>query len=83
MKTLSLIVALAVAAALGACGGGAGDAQTGMATTDATIPSPPLLDAFVTAVQALVGDSSDTAEPVAVDSVAVTMPEDGEPRPLK
>ena len=52
-------------------------------TTDPGIPGPPLLDAFFAAVQALVGDSSDTAEPAAVDTVAVTMPEDGEPRPLK
>lgn len=83
MKTLNVMVALAVATALGACGGGAGDGQTGMKTTDPTIPSPPLLDAFFAAVQALVGDSSDTAEPAAVDTVAVTTPEDGEPRPLK
>ena len=82
MKTLKLILALAVATALGACGG-AGDGQTGMTTTDPTIPSPPVLDAFFAAVQALVGDGSDSAEPVAVDSLAVTMPEDGEPRPLK
>ena len=82
MKTLNLMVALAVATALGACGG-AGDGKTDMTTTDPTIPSPPLLDAFVTAVQALVGDSSDSAEPVAVDSVAVTMPENGEPTTLK
>lgn len=83
MKTFKLILALAVATALGACGGGAGDGQTGMTTTDPTIPNPPVLDAFFAAVQALVGDSSDSAEPVAVDSVAVTMPENGEPRPLK
>ncbi len=85
MKTLSLILALAVATVLTACGGAAGNGQADMTppTTDPGIPGPPLLDAFFAAVQALVGDSSDTTEPAAVDTVAVTMPEDGEPRPLK
>ncbi|SFL49856.1 MULTISPECIES: hypothetical protein [Rugamonas] len=85
MKTHSLIVALAVATVLAACGGGAGNGQADMKppATDPGIPVPPVLDAFFAAVQALVGDSSDTAEPAAVDTVAVTMPEDGEPRPLK
>jgi hypothetical protein len=81
MKTPSLILALAVATILAACGGGGGDGQADMKppTTDPGIPVPPVLDAFFAAVQALVGDSSDTAEPAAVDTVAVTMPEDGEP----
>lgn len=82
MKTPSLILALAVATVLAACGGGGGgDGQADMTppTTDPGIPVPPVLDAFFAAVQALVGDSSDTAEPAAVDTVAVTMPEDGEP----
>ncbi len=83
MKKISLIltVSTALALALGACGGG----QTSMTppTTDPGAPGLPVVDAFFAAVQALIGDSSETAEPVAVDTVAVTMPEDGEPTTLK
>lgn len=82
MNTPSLIAALAMATVLAACGG-SGQADMTPPTTDPGIPAPPVLDAFFAAVQALVGDSSDTAEPAAVDTVAVTTPEDGEPRPLK
>jgi hypothetical protein len=85
MKKLSLIPAVAVALALGACGGSGGGGQTSTTppTTDPGTPSLPVVDAFFAAVQALIGDSSETAEPVAVDTVAVTMPEDGEPTTLK
>ncbi|MBJ7313531.1 hypothetical protein ACFOLJ_14995 [Rugamonas sp. CCM 8940] len=85
MKKISLIPAMAMAVALSACGGSGGGGQTGMPppATDPATPGLPVLDAFFAAVQALIGDSSDSAEPVAVDSVTVTMPENGEPTTLK
>jgi len=45
-------------------------------------PSPPVvtLDTFYTAVLAIIGDGSETStEPMAIDSVVATAPEDTEP----
>jgi hypothetical protein len=43
-----------------------------------------MTDAFFTAVMGIIGDGSETTtEPVAVDSIAATAPEDTEPAALK
>jgi hypothetical protein len=68
MKYLSLIALLV----LSACGG----------STHYEDHTPPvvMLDAFYTAVLALIGDGAETTtEPVAIDTIAATAPEDTEP----
>lgn len=78
MKKLSLILMLA----LSACGGsGGGDGAGGPSPVAA--PPPSVVDAFVTALLALVSDSGDSTEPAAVDTLAATTPEDSEPAPVK
>ena len=72
----TIAVALLAAAGLTACGGhffnGGGDNETPM----------PVVDAYFTAVSALLASSPDDTEPVAIDSIAATAPEDTEPQPL-
>lgn len=45
-------------------------------------PPAPAIDAFFAMVLALVANSPDDAEPVNIDSIIVTAPEDTEPQPL-
>jgi len=75
MKYLGLIALLV----LSACGGSTHyEDHTPVTTT----PPPPVvtLDAFYTAVLAIIGDGSETStEPMAIDSVVATAPEDTEP----
>lgn len=81
MKKFSLMLMFALSACGGGGAGGAGDAppmdQAPAATPSATV------DSFITAVLALVGVSDDSAEPAAIDAIAVTTPEDSQPVPLK
>ncbi|SHM91823.1 hypothetical protein SAMN05192549_103227 [Duganella sacchari] len=79
MRYLSLIMLLV----LSACGGSSHDWS---APDTPTTPQPPvaMVDAFVTAVLAVIGDGSETsAEPQATDQVAVTTPDDTEPVAVK
>lgn len=67
--------AVLLALLLGGCsggGGGAGDGGHGA-------PAP---NAFVAAVQTLVATSSDDADPIDPDSVALTAPDTTDPLPL-
>lgn len=82
MKKFSLVLMFA----LSACGGSGGAYDAGgtppMATPSAA-PPPSKTDAFITAVLALLGTSDDSAEPAAIDAVAATAPDDGEPAPVQ
>src|SRR5471032_884165 len=79
MKKLSLIAPLAVALALSACSGG-GDTKVAAAPPSTpTGPAGPGVDAFVTYVLALIGVSDETSEPIAIDTVVATAPENTEP----
>ncbi|RFP12875.1 MULTISPECIES: hypothetical protein [unclassified Duganella] len=75
MKYLGLIALLV----LSACGGSTHYEDH----TPVTPPPPPpvvTLDAFYTAVLAIIGDGSETSsEPIATDSIVATAPEDTEP----
>ncbi|HEV2610704.1 MAG TPA: hypothetical protein VGU61_10600 [Noviherbaspirillum sp.] len=79
MKKYLLIIGMS--AVLAACGGSGGDGA--VANPGGSNPPPmSTVDAFFTRVMALIGSSSDNTEPVAVDSVSPTTPEDSEPSPL-
>ncbi|MFT5645329.1 MAG: hypothetical protein ACI83P_002899 [Janthinobacterium sp.] len=65
MKKLCMI--MATAAALSACGGGSGFiGQAGP-------------DAFVAEVLKVIGTTSETGEPIAIEALVATTPEDTEP----
>jgi len=74
MKYLGLTALLV----LSACGG-----STHYEDHTPSVPTQPpvaMLDAFYSAVLAIVGDGGEsTAEPQAIDSIAATAPEDAEP----
>ena len=77
--------ALCTALALTACGGDAGDkppvAQPGGNTT----PTPPPVaqgDSFLAYVMSMVSSMLETNEPVEIDAIVETKPEDSEPQPV-
>lgn len=70
--------ALLLTLALSACGGG----DTGVDNNGGQTANAGASDAFFQRVLALIGTSSDTAPPDAIDSIAVTTPETIEPAPL-
>lgn len=72
---------LALAMLLGGCGGHHHDDNNGNAPPTQQNP-PPAVDAFIAFVQNIVGSTSDTAEPAAIDSAQVTAPETTEPAPV-
>jgi hypothetical protein len=83
MKYASLVLGLSALLALSACGGSSHHYED---TPPTTTPPPPvsMVDKFFTAVLAIIGDGSETTtEPQAIDSLAVTLPEDTEPVALK
>jgi ABC-type glycerol-3-phosphate transport system substrate-binding protein len=86
MKTIptpTALAALAAALTLAGCGG---SSHYDAPTTPTTPTTPPIsmTDAFFTAVMGIIDDGSETTtEPVAVDSIAATAPEDTEPATLK
>lgn len=79
MKMIKLMAIALATAALGACGGG-GDGRNGGDTLASTAPAPSTpADAFTTATAQQVAASSDASEPIAVDSLALTQSDSGEP----
>jgi hypothetical protein len=77
-RILAAGAVLLTAVALAGCGGGGSDDGNNVSQ----VSNPGASDAFFTRVLALIGNSADNAEPVAIDDVAVTMPNDIEPAPL-
>jgi ABC-type glycerol-3-phosphate transport system substrate-binding protein len=76
-RTSLAFLAMALAMLLGACGGGSG----GGAATPPVVTPPPatMADAFYSAVLALIGSSPEDKEPVAVEGIAPTAPDNTEP----
>lgn len=60
-----------LATLLAACGGGGGSSTP-------VVVAPPALDAFTTIISSTYTAQSDTAEPTAIDTIAVTSPENME-----
>jgi hypothetical protein len=85
MRNLSkLALATALLLALSACGGSSHHDSTPPVTQPPPPPPVSMVDAFYTAVLALIGDGAEiTTEPVAIESVAATAPEDTEPVAVK
>jgi hypothetical protein len=82
MRTPGLALGLSAVLVLGGCGGSSHHDET--PPTTPAMPPVSMTDKFVTAVLALIGDGAETTtEPQAIDSVAVTMPEDSEPVAVK
>ncbi|QYF91699.1 hypothetical protein KY495_12885 [Massilia sp. PAMC28688] len=84
MKKLS---ALCLALLLTACGGGGTGGEAPFVpgpTPPPTTPTPPpsVMDAFFTRVLAIIGVATDDAEPIAVEDIVLTTPEDTEPEPV-
>ncbi|WP_202423425.1 hypothetical protein [Duganella margarita] len=84
MKIRILTLGLGALLVLSACGGSSSHYES--PTPPVTTPPPPvsMVDAFFTAVLAIIGDGSETTtEPQAIDSIVATAPEDTEPVVLK
>ena len=77
LAKLAPLASLGLVLLLGACGGSGG----GGAPTPPVVVPPPvtMADAFYSTVLSLIGASPEDKEPVAIDSVAVTTPENSEP----
>ena len=81
-RRLGFGVAVAAAAlVLAACGGGGGDGGNSSTPPTGSTPTPTVTDAFIAFVQARLVAANDTDEPVPIDSVVATSPEDNEPVP--
>jgi hypothetical protein len=87
-RGLSLAAMAGIVLVLAACGSHSDNDNNGMTQTPAPTPPPvagtptpppAMIDAFIASVMQLVGSQDDTGEPVAIDSVNATMPEDNEP----
>lgn len=92
-RVLGAAVIVGMAVALGACHGHDDDDDNTQAPPVATTPTTPttpanpappatVTDAFIAMVLQMVGMQDETSEPVAIDSVTVTTPEDTEPQPV-
>jgi hypothetical protein len=83
MRRILTVSAITATLALAGCGG---SSHHDSPTTPTTPTTPPvsMVDAFFTAVMALIGDGKETTtEPVATDAIAATTPEDTEPVTVK
>jgi hypothetical protein len=82
MRAAGLTLGLSALLVLGGCGGSSHHDEA--PPTTPTMPPVSMVDKFVTAVLAVIGDGAETTgEPQATDSVAVTTPEDSEPVAVK
>ncbi len=79
MKKLLLLIP--ILAALAACGD-SGNGDDGAAGGTMPAAAAPASDAFIDKVSSTIGTTSDSAEPVAIDSVSASSPEDSEPSPV-
>lgn len=75
---------VAAALLLAACGGAEhGDQSQVLIGSTESSPTPTSVDAFIAYVESIVDNVCDTAEPVAIDTVPVTVPENTEPSPVR
>ncbi|HEY0489114.1 MAG TPA: hypothetical protein VGD30_06325 [Telluria sp.] len=75
--------ALAASFLLAGCGSdNDDDRSTPPPTAPAPAPTPPM-DAFIAFVKAQVASMLDTTEPVSIDSVTATTPDNTEPEPVQ
>ncbi|OWW22025.1 hypothetical protein [Noviherbaspirillum denitrificans] len=81
MKKLFLLIPAVVVFA--ACsGGGDGDVGGTASSGSSQTPSAPQADRFTGDVSAVLGSSSETTEPAALDASPASKPEDTEPMPV-
>ncbi|HEX5343151.1 MAG TPA: hypothetical protein VFX55_11700 [Duganella sp.] len=81
MRAPGLALGLSALLVLGGCGGSSHHDEAPPTTTT---PPVSMVDKFVTAVLAVIGDGAETTtEPQAIDSVAITTPDDSEPVAVK
>lgn len=77
--------AMALMLVFAGCGGGngqtSGTRSTGVTAASNVAPAAES-DAFIGSVRAVMADSSETAEPQAIESVVVTTPDDTEAAPV-
>ena len=80
-------IALCLALVLAGCSGGDGGMGSSSIKTNTTTATdngqqaPTAADTFVTRILAVINSTSETAEPVEIESLTVTSPEDAEPVP--
>lgn len=79
-RILAVGAALLLPLALSACGGSGNDNDNDNGSSQTA--NPGASDAFFTRVLALVGSSPDNTEPIAIDDITVTSPNDIEPAQL-
>lgn len=72
---------LAAVALLAACGGGGGGGDQGQ-TVDPNAAANAASGAFIASVLGIVNNTSETAEPVDIDSIALGASETLEPNPI-
>lgn len=84
---MKLLSALCLALLLTACSDGKNESTFGTPGTPAppttpTAPNPVTLDQFFSRVLALIGVANETDDPVTLDDVLLTAPDDTDPVPL-
>lgn len=86
MSFLGVAVAFSVATVLAGCGGSDGGVSSATAANAQPASNTPQqasgADAFISRVLAIIGNTSDTAEPIGIESITVTTPEDAQPVPV-
>lgn len=80
--TATIVLALLAGTGLSACGGRHSGNSGDVGGGDIPPPPAPVRDAFFTAVSTVISASSESTEPNAIDAVASTTPENGEPESL-
>lgn len=71
--------ALLLALVLAGCGSGGGGDSNGTSARPNTGGQSIESDSFLSRVNAIIGNNSETAEPESIESIEVTTPENGEP----